>query len=92
MQLHDEAQRKKQRRLRRRLEKQGKPEVESKGPKRGIMDNDDDNLPVQEDGGGDSLDQSIRVDDMKASDEFEYYGAIRATHEIRDFALTGHDC
>ena len=87
MRSHDEAQRKKQRRLRRRREKKGKPEAESKGPKRGIMDDDDDDLPVQEDGGGDSLDQSIRVDDMKASDEFEYYGAIRATHKIRDFAF-----
>ena len=92
MRLHDESQRKKQRRLRRRREKQGKPEVKSKGPKHGIMDNDDDNLPVQEDCGGDSLDQSIRVDDMKALDEFEYYGVIRTTHKIRDFALTGQDC
>jgi U3 small nucleolar RNA-associated protein 12 len=88
MRSHDEAQRKKQRRLRRRREKQGKPEVESKGPKRGILDDDDDDLPLQEDGGtGDVLDQSLPVEDMKASDEFEYYGAIRATHKIRDFAF-----
>jgi U3 small nucleolar RNA-associated protein 12 len=81
----EEALRKKQRRLRRRREKQGKPEPAEKGPKRGIMDDEE---PQLEEEVGDSLDQSLEADMIKASDEFEYYGVIRASHKIKDFSFT----
>jgi len=90
-----ESLRKKQRRLRRRKEKSSKANnsvkdgglVNSKGQKRGILDDpesDDDNVDKVEDEKS-NLDKSLDPDMIKASDEFEYFGTIRASHKLKGF-------
>jgi len=94
-----ESQRKRQRRLRRRREKQQQKQdktEETKGRKRGLLDDDDDD---DDEGGGEEADNddddvmrtssSVEFDAIKASDEFEYYGIVRASHKIKDFLLLG---
>jgi U3 small nucleolar RNA-associated protein 12 len=85
-----ESLRKKQRRLKRRKEKtktaKGKAEdneTNSKGQKRGLLDDpesDDEN-----DKETSKLDKSLDPEDLKASDEFEYFGTVRASHKLKGF-------
>ena len=81
---HD-AQKKRQRRLRRRREKKGKtPMEESVRKKRGILDDPDSEeeeteLEIVDDPSDPLL--------IKASDEFEYYGTVRASHKVRGFTF-----
>jgi U3 small nucleolar RNA-associated protein 12 len=79
--------RKRQRRLRRRREKKGKVDEKLKGKKRGILDDpessDEENLA----GTRDDMDQSMDPENVKASDEFEYYGSARTSHKIRGFTF-----
>jgi U3 small nucleolar RNA-associated protein 12 len=86
-----EAQKKRRRRLRRRREKQSvATNASDKGEskKRGLLDDpesDDDQDKVDE-----KVDQIVELspDIVKAMDEFEFRGTIRATHKIRGFAFT----
>jgi U3 small nucleolar RNA-associated protein 12 len=80
----EESIRKKQRRLKRRREKQNIVNTEKKGLKRGILDDDEDIIDdtVIE---NKNLDQVQDVDEIKTSDEFEYFGMVRASHKIRGF-------
>jgi len=86
-----EAQRKKQRRLKRRQEKQTKKEKEeqdgnSNSKKRGILDDDDDHDEAQ-----DELQQQAQLaydpEQLRASDEFEYCGALKASHKVKAFVF-----
>lgn len=89
-----ESLRKKQRRLRRRKEKSAKADksfddgmMESKGQKRGILDDpesDNENSGKAEDENS-KMDKSLDPDIIKASDEFEYFGTIRASHKVKGF-------
>lgn len=87
-----ESSRKKQRRLRRRKEKASKASNEVtedtiKGQKRGLLDDpesDDDNIDKVEDEIS-KLDRSLDPDMVKASDEFEYFGTVRASHKVKGF-------
>jgi hypothetical protein len=58
-----------------------------KGKKRGILDDpessDEENLA----GTRDDMDQSMDPENVKASDEFEYYGSARTSHKIRGFTF-----
>ena len=86
-----EALRKKQRRLKRRQEKMSKKERDeqddgvTKGNKRGILDDveedDDETMPQ------DALPPSYDADQWRASDEFEYCGAIQASHKVKAFVF-----
>ena len=88
-----ESLRKKQRRLRRRKEKQSKVNNEGihiqKGQKRGMLDDpgsdDDKNNMEKSDDEVSKLDKSLDPEIVKASDEFEYFGTIRASHKIKGF-------
>jgi U3 small nucleolar RNA-associated protein 12 len=91
-----DAQRKKQRRLRRRREKDNKgsntgagddKEQEETGQKRGLMDDENKEDDNKEEVISDILESKLDVDTIKASDEFEYFGMIRASHKIRDFGF-----
>lgn len=82
---------KKQRRLRRRKEKSKQNERKqetgstSKGQKRGILDDSDaEEEQIQEDDKP-SLEQALSPKQIKASDEFEYFGTIRASHKVKGF-------
>lgn len=89
-----ESLRKKQRRLRRRKEKASKASNEiivgsnkTKGQKRGILDDpesENDDADKKEDEGS-KLDKSLDPDMVKASDEFEYFGTVRASHKVKGF-------
>ncbi len=89
-----ESLRKKQRRLRRRKEKASKASNEvaegnqkAKGQKRGILDDpesDNDENDKNEDEVT-KLDQSLDPEMVKASDEFEYFGTVRASHKVKGF-------
>jgi U3 small nucleolar RNA-associated protein 12 len=94
--------RKKQRRLRRRKEKSkihGKAAVEgnsssTKGQKRGMLDDpesehDDDTLNPTAATTSElvTLEQSLDPEMIKASDEFEYYGTVRASHKVKGFVF-----
>ena len=89
-----ESLRKKQRRLRRRKEKASKASNEvaegnqkAKGQKRGILDDpesDNDENDNNEDEVT-KLDQSLDPEMVKASDEFEYFGTVRASHKVKGF-------
>ena len=89
-----ESLRKKQRRLRRRKEKASKASNEviegnqkAKGQKRGILDDpesEDENADKTEDEVS-KLDKSLDPDMVKASDEFEYFGTVRAGHKVKGF-------
>ena len=82
---------KKQGGLRRRKEKskqnERKQETEStsKGHKRGILDDSDaEEEQIQKDDKP-SLEQALSPEQIKASDEFEYFGTIRASHKVKGF-------
>ncbi len=89
-----ESLRKKQRRLRRRKEKASKASNEAaegtqkaKGQKRGILDDpesDNDENDKEEDEVT-KLDKSLDPEMVKASDEFEYFGTVRASHKVKGF-------
>ena len=87
-----EALRKKQRRLKRRQEKHSKKEKDSQeqansnSKKRGILDDDEtddhhDQDPSQ------SQQQAYDPEQLRASDEFEYCGAIKASHKVKAFVF-----
>lgn len=85
----EETLKKRQRRLRRRQEKQKKrEEVDADtssaktGKKRGILDE-----PVSSDdeGPGDTAEEPVDPELIKASDEFEYLTTIRASHKVSGF-------
>jgi WD40 repeat protein len=85
-----ESLRKKQRRLKRRKEKtktgKGKAEdneTNSKGQKRGLLD--DPESDDEHDKETSKLDKSLDPEDLKASDEFEYFGTVRASHKLKGF-------
>lgn len=96
-----ESLRKKQRRLRRRKEKatnkattttavdETKGEMKEKGPKRGMLDDpesDDDNNDTERNNDvTHELEKSLDPDTVKASDEFEYFGTVRAGHKVKGF-------
>mmetsp|Transcript_20281 Transcript_20281/g.56409 ORF Transcript_20281/g.56409 Transcript_20281/m.56409 type:complete len:1101 (+) Transcript_20281:216-3518(+) len=92
-----ESLRKKQRRLRRRKEKSSKARnaetdegtARSKGQKRGILDdpesdNENDDKAARDENST-KLDKSLDPDVIKASDEFEYFGTVRASHKLKGF-------
>ena len=80
-----EAQKKRQRRLRRRREKKSKPPVAETGRKRGILDDPESEGDEPE---TNEVEDLVDPDLLKASDEFEYYGTVRASHKIRGFTFT----
>jgi WD40 repeat protein len=96
-----ESLRKKQRRLRRRKEKATNKATTSttaddrkgggneKGPKRGLLDDpesDDDNNDIEPNiDVANELEKSLDPDTVKASDEFEYFGTVRAGHKVKGF-------
>eukprot|EP00970_Alexandrium_tamarense_P008883 scaffold1732_cov195-Alexandrium_tamarense.AAC.1 len=86
-----EVQKKRRRRLRRRREKQSVAATSSeKSPakKRGLLD--DPESEDEEDDAGDAKKGTLlelSPEAIKAMDEFEYRGTIRATHKIRGFAF-----
>lgn len=87
--------RKKQRRLRRRKEKSkhsSKQESESstaatKGTKRGLLDDPESEEEGPNGIGELAMDQSLDPEMIKASDEFEYYGTVRASHKVKGFVF-----
>jgi len=95
-----ESQRKRQRRLRRRREKQHQKENstnieiedDEKGRKRGFLDDEEEEEKENNDDDEKALfsQNSVSADALKASDEFEFYGMVRASHKIRDFVLLQH--
>ena len=81
-----EVQKKRRRRLRRRREKQNlAANAPDKGTKkRGILD-DSESEEEQDDAGKSSSLLELSPEAIKAMDEFEFRGIIRATHKIRGF-------
>ena len=92
-----ETQKKKQRRLKRRKEKsniKSKTEEDGadrkKGPKRGLLD---DPEPDEEDEDRGDVPEIIKMEKaldpelVKASDEFEYFGTVRASHKLKSFVF-----
>lgn len=94
--------RKKQRRLRRRKEKATSKAAATttttdetkganeKGQKRGLLDDPDSDVEKNDDENKDAaydLDKSLDPDTMKASDEFEYFGTVRASHKVKGFVF-----
>ena len=75
---------KKKRRMRRKREKENKakkmPEVK-KGQKRGLLDDEE----TEDEGQGDNNEAIKDLDEIQASDEFEYVTTIRASHKIKAF-------
>lgn len=84
-------QKKRIRRLKRRKEKQKKVELkpETRG-KRGILDDDDDEEQV-EDTNEENEESGMDPEATKASDEFEFVGAIRASHKVRSFCFVAKE-
>ncbi|CAJ1952544.1 unnamed protein product [Cylindrotheca closterium] len=80
---------KKQRRLRRRKEKskqsENKVDQGSKGQKRGMLDDPESEDEKSEVAEKASLDRELSPEQIKASDEFEYFGTVRATHKVKSF-------
>eukprot|EP00986_Skeletonema_menzelii_P011964 scaffold6338_cov152-Skeletonema_menzelii.AAC.8 len=86
-----EAQKKRRRRLRRRREKQSvaaNAAEKGESKKRGLLD--DPESDDEQDKAESKEDQLVELspDTVKAMDEFEFCGTIRATHKIRGFAFT----
>jgi U3 small nucleolar RNA-associated protein 12 len=82
----EESLRKKQRRLKRRKEKSNQKEADTsttKGPKRGMLD--DPEPEDEKETGGLTLEQALDPEDIKASDEFEYFETVRASHKVKGF-------
>jgi U3 small nucleolar RNA-associated protein 12 len=84
--------RKRQRRLRRRKEKAKVAEKNAdnmKGQKRGLLDDpvseDEDNHVDNEEIA--NLENTLVPEMMKASDEFEYFGTVRASHKVKGFVF-----
>ncbi|KAG7353760.1 WD40 repeat-containing protein [Nitzschia inconspicua] len=85
-----ESLRKRQRRLRRRKEKAriaDKKNDNKKGPKRGLLD---DPVSEGEENVGENeeimkLEKSLDPEHLKASDEFEYFGTVHASHKVKGF-------
>jgi len=85
-----EVQKKRRRRLRRRREKQNLAATSEKGAtkKRGLLD--DPESEDEQDNAGDAKEGSfleVSPEAVKAMDEFEFRGIVRATHKIRGFAF-----
>lgn len=78
---------KKQRRLRRRKEKskqsENKQDKGIKGQKRGMLDDPESEDEKPE--GKASLVRELSPEQIKASDEFEYFGTARASHKLKSF-------
>ncbi|KAL9188525.1 hypothetical protein ACHAXT_006903 [Thalassiosira profunda] len=85
-----EVQKKRRRRLRRRREKQSLAAAsasEKGAKKRGLLDDPESEDEAQEgDAKGTSL-QELSPEAIKAMDEFEFRGIVRAAHKIRGFAF-----
>lgn len=81
--------RKKQRRLRRKKEKSKlsvkNQESGTKGQKRGMLDDPESEDEKKEETGTVSLDQALSPEQIKASDEFEYFETVRASHKVKGF-------
>lgn len=81
-----ESLRKKQRRLKRRKEKSkmSNKEHTKKGAKRGMLDDPESD---NEHGNDEEprMEQPLDPEQIKASDEFEYYGTVRASHKVKGF-------
>ena len=98
-----EAQRKKRRRLKRRKEKSSKGgkdhdsennQTTKGGQKRGLLDDpesdDDDELqnqPASSENTLTAIERTMDPEKLKASDEFEYFGTIRASHKLKGFVF-----
>jgi WD40 repeat protein len=84
-----ESLRKKQRRLRRRKEKSKlsakNQESGTKGQKRGMLDDPESEDEKAEETEKLSLDQTLSPEQIKASDEFEYFETVRASHKVKGF-------
>lgn len=86
-----ESTRKRQRRLKRRQEKQAKkdkaPVETKKKKKRGMLDDEEDH--EEEEGKDDTAVAQAAHDPtlLRASDEFEYCGAIKASHKVKSFVF-----
>lgn len=80
---------KKQRRLRRRKEKLKQSDSiqdrEAKGQKRGMLDDPGTEDEKAEGIERSSLDRELSPEQIKASDEFEYFGTARASHKVKSF-------
>jgi U3 small nucleolar RNA-associated protein 12 len=76
------------RRLREKANKKSQEgDTKKRGSKRGLLDDEDDqggSKAVSEIPDRDSLD----VEQLKASDEFEYIGSIRASHKVKGFTFS----
>ena len=90
----EESIRKKQRRLRRRKEKATKSEKAGQNngttttgtKKRGMLDDPEPEETEQDaEDGTLPLEQSLDPEALKASDEFEYHGSVRASHKVKGF-------
>ena len=84
-----EVQKKRRRRLRRRREKQNlaaSASDKSNAKKRGLLD-DPESEDEQENEGKEGSLLELSPEAIKAMDEFEFRGTIRATHKIRGFAF-----
>lgn len=75
---------KKKRRLRRRREKENKAKKSEpkKSKKRGLLDDDEEDEGQQQDDKSETIKD---LDEIQASDEFEYITTIRASHKIKAF-------
>ena len=84
-----ETQKKRRRRLRRRREKQSvaaNASTKGESKKRGLLDDSDSEEEQEKMPKEDQL-AELSPDMVKAMDEFEFRGTIRATHKIRGFAF-----
>lgn len=83
-----ESLRKKQRRLKRKKEKSKtstkNQETTAKGAKRGMLD-DPQLEDEQMQDSSQAMEQTLDPEMIKASDEFEYYGTVRASHKVKGF-------
>jgi U3 small nucleolar RNA-associated protein 12 len=91
----EESLQKRRRRLRRRREKENKSKQKEdtsyvqRSTKRGLLDDDDEEEEQQQQNDGDRMkidEPFIRdLEQVQASDEFEYVSSIRASHKIKGF-------
>jgi U3 small nucleolar RNA-associated protein 12 len=89
-----DAARKRQRRLKRRLEKIHKKDANSnniaatnKHKKRGILDDDEETEQDENSTKDAALSLTMDPEQLKATDEIEYLGAIKASHKIKAFVF-----
>jgi len=87
----EESEKKRVRRLRRIREKANKKSQEGdekkRGSKRGLLDDEDDQANSKEISETQDRETLMDVEQLKASDEFEYIGSVRASHKVKGFTF-----